>query len=132
MNTTIGAKYRGCNAGGWYYSDKVEVLYKYQCASLVYQGSYKGVAMASVGQNIGRKDKHGTPIYTGDIVEFVDSYTNSKRRGVVAYNERYKLFALKLEFRGLVYWFTFDTIENEVIVGNTYENPQIAKTIDKL
>ena len=80
----------------------------------------------TVGQYTGLKDRNGTKIFEGDIVEFTDKYTRKKGRAEIVFE------AFKWKYSGCYYggnpivWLCIDdgSIEFEII-GNIHDNPEL-------
>lgn len=81
-------------------------------------GFWKFVAISSnhpVQEETGLKDKKGTDIFQGDIIEKTNAQTNQKTgRSVVRYNIQ------SARFTGLA----LGTSKNMEVIGNIYEPPQ--------
>ena len=120
-------KFRGkIKAGTWIYGslltwpDGCCKIYDKQLSD----GSMAGLEVepSTVGQFTGLRDKKGTEIYEGDIFRLNDHHI----RYVVEYEEG--VFHGKQigssSYVGLPYW-----LNDVVIVGNKYDNPELLKKI---
>lgn len=82
----------------------------------------------SVGQYVGLKDRHGKPIFEGDIVEHYYQKEMSNR-GVVMWDTQNARFAHEL--RTMSPAFAFFNPESWEIVGNIHDNPDMAQKIER-
>lgn len=86
-----------------------------------------GVPPESVGQFTGLKDREGKEIYEGDIVDF-EPLRGKKSRGYVTYSDekaRYVVTFQRGKYKRPLSWVC--SLGNPVVIGNTYENPELAK-----
>ncbi|RAS75222.1 YopX family protein [Priestia endophytica] len=73
-------------------------------------------------QYTGIKDQKGTDIYEGDIVQTVGLMIDNK--GIVKFIDgAYCIEA----FDGKEGWFLFQEIEENEVIGNVYENPELVE-----
>lgn len=79
----------------------------------------------SVGQYTGLKDSKGCEIYEGDIVDF-ELLRGKKSRGCVEYSNegaRYVVRYQREKYERALSWVC--AVGKPVVVGNTYENPEL-------
>lgn len=71
----------------------------------------------TVGQYTGLKDKNGTKIFEGDIVEYNDE------RGIIEYDEDDGMYYAKIEFT----LYDFSTIDSRwlEVIGNIHDTPEL-------
>lgn len=82
-------------------------------------GKYGLVDPATVGQYIGRTDRNGNKIFTGDIVED-DSI---RMKGQVKYSEEYLQYVVDDICDGEQDYAQF--IDQAEVIGNIYDNPEL-------
>jgi uncharacterized phage protein (TIGR01671 family) len=87
------------------------------------------VKIDTVGQYTGLKDKNGTPIFEGDVVEFKADYTyhNGYKVGVFVWSEANLQFMISVPNVEYHYNITqTDEFNNKAeVLGNIHENPEL-------
>lgn len=87
-----------------------------------------GVIPETVGQYIGLKDKNGTRIFEGDIIENHDFNTDDGGYGVIEYDDG----AFEINGNGISATFHKNYWGKECeVVGNIYDNPELLGGADK-
>ena len=144
MNREI--EFRGFDGTKWYYGD-LEYNRKTDIARIhTYKedGSYSRqytVNPDTVGEFMGKKDKHGKKIFEGDVVRRKESAYGLEDIGVVKYDCRLGAFVLEYESFGETCKSTFDdefseedgkyTIEGTYsyeVIGNVHDNSELLST----
>lgn len=141
MNREI--EFRGFDGTKWHYGD-LEYNKKTDVARIhTYKedGSYCRqyyVNPYTVGEFMGKKDKHGKKVFEGDIVRRKDSAYGLEHIGVVKYDCNMGAFVLEYVIYGETFQSTFDnefsdedgncTIDGTYsyeVIGNIYNNPEL-------
>ena len=78
-------------------------------------------------QSTGLKDKNGTEIYEGDIVEFKYPYDKRiKTKGVIVRNDNKACFGISMKETTEQYELYRITAENYLsVIGNVHQNPEL-------
>lgn len=91
-----------------------------------------GHSLTSMGsfelmQSTGLKDKNGTEIYGGDIVEFKYPYDKRiKTKGAIVWNDNKACFGINMKETTEQYELYKITAENYLtVIGNIYGNPEL-------
>lgn len=112
--------------GEWVYGYFVKMLWEYIIIPLEDENTVYPVVPETVGQYTGLKDKNGTKIFEGDIVERT-YYTLPEERKVmaeVAYEEEsaaFVLYSFGTEKKGIC----GEICDTNKVIGNIYDNPEM-------
>lgn len=141
MNREIISRGKRLDNGQWLYGDLMHdnqggyYIYPLDAENLYVENK---VDPDTVGEFLGKKDKHGKKIFEGDIVRRRDSAFGYVDTGVVKYDCHLGAFVLEYESYGRTYQSTFKdgfsdndgkcTIEGTYsyeLIGNIYDNPEL-------
>lgn len=111
------------NEGGWYYGYlRQDKDGDYQICGDCWA---RTVIPETIGQCTELKDKNGTKIFEGDIVDF-SARSDGDGYGVVKYDANETEFGIEYDniYEGLGRHYYPDDIE---VIGNIYDNPELLK-----
>ncbi|MBQ7003104.1 MAG: hypothetical protein IJN57_03930 [Oscillospiraceae bacterium] len=77
----------------------------------------------TLGQYIGRTDKHGKRIFEGDICK----NTENGKTAVVKWYEEYSSDMLYCKSENCIYWLFDVDFEKIEVIGNIHDNPELLK-----
>lgn len=121
-------RFRGFAYNKWVFGDLVHIQYdkelnsKSQIAIFTDNGQANIVNTETVGQYTGLRDKNGTKIFEGDIVNISD-FDGGHKIGEVVYNDGaccYRIWGDLFDYGLGIY--QDDNIE---VIGNIYDNPEL-------
>lgn len=114
--------------GSLVYSNELDAAIYYQVGNgSVKQMEWVYVNPDTIGQFTGLYDKNGTPIFEGDVVEWFEPWDGLNHRAVVRYIDERCQFMPTAIVNGEEHQYTHELFNNCCVVGNVYDNPDMAK-----
>lgn len=105
----------------------------YGCVNLWHEGKWIEVIPRTVGQYTGLKDKNGTKIFEGDIVQtnkfFLSVGLNAKY--VIEYDVEIACFIGTMQKGNVKHFTTFQNDSDQFeVIGNIHDNPELLNAED--